>query len=337
MLYVTTRNNRDAYTAQRAMKENRSPDGGFWVPMRMSAFSPEEIAGLKDKTFGQCVAEVLNRLFSANLSGWDVEFCIGRNPVRLEPLGHRILMGECWHNTDGAYDRMVRDLTLLLAPEGEAPGSWLRVGVRAAMLFGLFGQLQRMGIDRADISVLSGDFSGPISAWYAGAWGLPIENIICCCNENNQLWSLICQGHFRTGELSIDTNLPEADVSLPEDLERLIYECGGSREVEKYLAVCRRGGLYTPDDALLDKLRRGIYVSVVSSRRSMTTIPSVYQTHDYLLTPAAALAYAGAMDYRAKTGTTRYTVVLSDKSPLREAAAVAAALGIPETELKKKL
>ena len=68
MLYVTTRNNRDAYTAQRVLRENRGPDGGLYVPFREPVFSREEIDALKGKSFHQCVAEVLNRLFNTKLT-----------------------------------------------------------------------------------------------------------------------------------------------------------------------------------------------------------------------------------------------------------------------------
>ena len=60
MLYVTTRDNRETYTANRALTESRGPDGGFYVPFRMPVFSEEEIRSLGDKSFGQCVSEVLN-------------------------------------------------------------------------------------------------------------------------------------------------------------------------------------------------------------------------------------------------------------------------------------
>ena len=49
MLYVTTRNNRDAYTAQRVLRENRGPDGGLYVPFREPVFSREEIDALKEQ------------------------------------------------------------------------------------------------------------------------------------------------------------------------------------------------------------------------------------------------------------------------------------------------
>lgn len=118
-----------------------------------------------------------------------------------------------------------------------------------------------------DISVVCGNFDLPMSAWYARAWGLPIGNIICCCNENGNLWNLIHHGQFRTDMVSTPTGTPEADVTLPAGLERLIYACGGLAEVDIYLDACRRGGMYCPRDSVLSRLGEGLDVSVVSSRR----------------------------------------------------------------------
>ena len=46
MLYVTTRNDRDAFTSARALTENRGPDGGFYIPVRLPSFSLDEIREL---------------------------------------------------------------------------------------------------------------------------------------------------------------------------------------------------------------------------------------------------------------------------------------------------
>lgn len=339
MLYITTRDNRDAYTAQRALRENRSPDGGLYLPFRTPSFSQAELDALGEKPFNQCVAESLNLLFNTKLTGWDVDFCVGRYPVRLESLRNRILMAESWHNPDWTFERMVADLAAHIRVGEAAPvGDWARIAVRIAVLFGIFGELKRAGIDQSvDISVVSGDFSAPISAWYARQWGLPIGNIVCCCNENNSLWDLICHGQLRTDAVSIPTATQEADITVPSDLERLIYECGGTLEVQRFLDACRRGGIYCPNDAVLSKLRKGLYVSVVSSQRMRTTIPSVYRTHSYLLSPYSALAYAGLLDYRAKTGETRSCLVLAEKCPVCDAEAVTGILGISAEELKQRI
>ena len=334
MLYITTRNSRDAFPAQRALRESRGPDGGMYLPFHAPSYSPADLDALAALPFGQRIAEVLNRLFQSKCSGWDVDFSVGRNPVRLTPLGHRIQAAEVWHNPGWSYAHLERELSKILNRGDNPTGGWVHIAVRIAVLFGIFGELRNSGIEAADIAVVSGDFSAPISAYYARQWGLPIETIVCCCNENSELWSLLSHGQLRTDTVSVPTVVPEADAALPEQLERLIYEAGGTAETARYLEACRRGGMYLPGDGVLVKLRRGLQVSVVSSRRVLETIPSIYRTRNYVLSPGSALAYAGLMDYRAKTGQTRNALILAEKSPLCAAKVTACALGVTEEELR---
>ena len=335
MLYITTRNRRDAFTAQRALRENRGPDGGQYLPFHAPSYSGQEWKELAAAPFGQRVAEILNCLFGRKLSCWDADVCIGRNPVPIVPLGHRTLTAELWRNAGQSYDHTARELAEQLLGQPDYRTGWLAIALRIAMLFGIYGQL---GSDEpTDISVISGDFTAPISAYYAKQWGLPIGKIICCCNENSGLWELLCHGQLRTDCTCIRTAVPEADVALPEHLERLVFEAGGTAEVERYLEVCRRGGTYTPTDPVLADMGRDFRVSVVSSARIGQTISSVYRTHNYVLSPAAALTYAGLMDARAKPGLGKNALLLAEKSPALDGTFTAAALRMPESELKDLL
>ena len=88
---------------------------------------------------------------------------------------------------------------------------------------------------------------------------------------------------------------------------------------------------------MLQKLRQEIFVSVVSSIRIETTIPNVYKTHNYVLSPASALAYSGLLDYRAKTGITRNAIVICDQNPLCDAETVAGVMDIPVAQLQKMI
>ena len=337
MLYLTTRSSRDAYTAQRALRESRGPDGGMYLPFRGPSFAPEDWKELAAMPFGQRVAEILNRLFQMRLTCWDVDVCIGRNPVNIEPLGHRTLVAELWHNPGLSYDYLARELAEQLLGQPDYRSGWLSIALRIAILFGIYGQLPGDLSEPVDISVISGDFAAPISAYYARAWGLPIGNIVCCCNENSGLWELLRHGQLRTDTASVRTILPEADVAVPENLERLVYEAGGTDEVERYLASCRRGGTYAPSEMVLAKMNRGLSVSVVSSSRIGQTISSVYRTHRYVLSPGSALSYAGLMDYRAKAGQARNALILAEKSPALDAERTAAALNISRQELNELL
>ena len=107
--------------------------------------------------------------------------------------------------------------------------------------------------------------------------------------------------------------------------------------MEDFLECCRQGKMYVPSDSLLGRMKEGLYVSVVSSVRLETTIPSVYRSHGYLMSAHTALAYGGLLDYRAQTGNTAAALVLSDNGPGKDARNVCRCLGILEEELKTLL
>lgn len=331
MLYVTTRSNQEIYTAQRALAEDRAPDGGFYVPFRAPSFSGEDLAAMP---FHQRMAEVLNTFFQTKLTGWDISFCIGRSSMKWLPMGNRITVGEFWHNPGWEFAQMERSLARLLCPEAEQPGNWLRIAIRIAVLAAILPEIAQ-GAEPVDVSVLSGDLLWAMSIWYGRKWGLPVGSSILCCNENKNIWDLFCHGQMRTDSVAIATEVPEADLPLPADLERLIHGCCGTEEVLRYLDISRRGEVYDLEESRFTALREGQYVSVVSSGRIRDAIPGALRTHRYLLSPATSLAYAGLLDYRARKGIFRNALVVSERNPLLDSDTIARVLEIPEAELKK--
>ncbi len=344
MLYVTTRNKNDAHTAHKTLASDRGADGGFYVPFQMPVFSAEDLAALKDKAFGQCIADVLNLFFSARLDGWDVDFCIGRYPVKLIPMSHRIVVAETWHNPDWDYARMVRNLTGRIWGNGDTqgvPSNWAWIAIRIATLFGLYGQLLKQGLinldTTLDVAVPTGDFSSPMAVWYARQMGLPVGTVICSCNENCSAWDLLHHGELRTDTVAVNTNTPQCDIGMPANIERLLFGCLGVEETEHFSSVCRAGGIYSLSEDHLSAVRKGMFAAVISQKRMESVICNVYRTSSYLLDPYSALAYGGLQDYRATAGEGRTTLLLTERSPICSAATVAAALGITVQELKERL
>lgn len=335
MLYVTTRNHQDAFTVHHVLTQSKGTDGGLYLPLHFPKFPPQEIARLSEMSFGQRAAQMLNLFFSTKFTGWDIDFCIGRYPVRTEQLAHRILLAETWHNPDRHYRRIEKNLTELLSAETDTPGNWVSVAVRMAILAGILGNRTIFKRGLVDIAAVTGDFTTPIGLWYLRKMGFPIGNIICCCNENNQFWELVCNGQMHTDCIGISTIVPEADVVLPANLERLISDCGGVMEAQRYQEACRSGVPYCVSEPVLQQLRQGFCVNVVSSSRVKATIPNVYRTHNYILSPASALAYSGLLDYRTKTGITRSAIVLCDQNPICSASVVASSMDIPVEELQE--
>lgn len=340
MLYITTRNKVDSHTAYHTLSKDRNSDGGAFVPFQIPKLSEEELYAFKEKSFGQCVADILNLFFPARLDGWDVDFCIGRNPVKLVSMSHKIIVAETWHNPDHDFARLVRNLSGRMRGIEDTtgtPSNWAWIAVRIAVLFGLFGELDRNGIiepeQRIDISVAAGDFSSPMAVWYARAMGLPIGTIICSCDENSMVWDLFHHGELRTDTAPMAMNTPAADSGVPADLERLIFATLGVEEVCRYRSACDNGKVYTLDADKLSRLRQGMFAAVVSQKRMESVINSVYKTRTYLLGPCSALAYGGLQDYRAGTGETRGALILTERSPVCSAATVSRAVGITAQEL----
>ncbi len=341
MLYVTTRDQLETYTAHRALTQDRTADGGFYAPFRLPGFSTEEIARMTGKSFGDTMAQILNLFFSTNLTAAEVSFAVGRRPLRLKSLSHRIVFGELWHDPGMQWQWIARRLSRLVLSRHEMDccTKWTQIAVRVGMVFDAYGHMCRDGIiqmgEVVDVSVLSGDFSSPMAVWYAREMGLPVGDIICCCHENNSLWELMHQGCFATGALATVTAIPEADVVVPDALEYLISACGDARDVGDYLDVCRKGAVYKPGEELLDLLRQGLDVRVLGADRISSTVRSVWRTYSYLTDPATAVGYAGLLDHRAGCATTRQALVLSPCAPASQLQRTADAMGISTAALEQ--
>lgn len=344
MLYVTTRDKSDVYTAYRTLGQDRGEDGGFFVPFQPIKMERDEINKLKDKTFGQNVADILNLFFNARMDGWDVDFCIGRYPTKLVAMSHKILFAEVWHNPDLDFSRLVRNLTSRIRGTEDTvdvPTNWAWIAVRIAVLFGVFGELLRINmvdVDRpVDVAVPSGDFTVPMSVWYAREMGLPIANIVCGCNDNGGIWDLLHHGQIHTDTVASKTLTPAGDHTVPPDLERLIYATMGLDENKKFLNACASGRIYAPPEVRFEDLRRGMYAGVVSGNRMESIIRSFYNTSTYVMDPYSALAYCSLQDYRTRYAENRTAIVLSEQSPVHAAPIVAKSLGISTEELADRL
>ncbi len=344
MLYVTTIDKNDAYTAARTFLDDRGVDGGLYVPRQLPCFTIDDFAGLVQISFGERVAKMLNAFFSIKLTGWDVDSAIGRCPAKVATMSHRIFLLELWRNLDGSYEQLEKILAAKIRNDGnmrQRVSSWLRIAIRIALLFASYAELVRTKAltleEPVDISLVSGDLSGVMALWYTREMGLPVANIICSCNENCAIWDLLHHGEVKTDIQPVSTTTPLADVALPAELERLVYGTLGWQHTKEFLQVCKNRGLYVPPAEEFERLRKGLFSAVISRARVDVLISSVYRTNGYVIGPYTALAYGGLTDYRAKTGQSRAALILADRSPVQDAEIVAQAMGVTKQQLLAQL
>ena len=338
MLYISSRNKTDSFTSYRTLCDDNAPDGGLYLPYQLPRIDGEALQKMCACSFGENVAQILNLFFSAKLTAWDVECCIGRMPVRITPMNHRILSAECFHNPQNSYSYLVDSLYRLLSKARPNKATvWARIAIRIAVMFGLYTLMPEEVRENFDVALTTGDFSGPMAAWYARKMGLPIQKIVCCCNENGAAWDLIQRGEFNTGMPLVDTGMQELDQPCPEQIERLVYHTLGFDMTQEYNVVCNKKGVFHLEGEAFAQLSSGFAAAVVGRDRILSTVRSVYRSNGYFISPVTAIAYGGLQDFRAKSGESRHTLILADYAPVLYADQVIQACGTTKTEFMKAL
>ena len=341
MLYATTRSKVATYTAQRALKEERAPDGGLYVPTKLPVYRREELAELLDQPAGEVIARILNEFFNTKLGRLDVEFALGKRLFGMAAISHRIIIGELWRGREGGFEDLCRRLTGRISAEAgvQTPGTWMRIACRIALIFAMFAKLRSEGVlatgERMDAAVLTGQFEGPYALWASRKMGLPIGEIICCCNDNGGVWELVNRGEMKLGAKVRRTVTPDCDTVVPAALELLIHARLEWDDVEEFLDLQNRGGTYFLGAEEHRYFREGISAAVVSDKRIGLAIPNLYRTNGYILCPYTALVYMGLMDYRSRPGPRRAALLLNEYDPRQNADAVIRALAISDQELRE--
>ncbi len=311
MLYVSTRNTTDTYTAHHAIYESSAPDGGFYVPFHLPVFTEEELAAFKTQTCSETVAQLLNLLFGLHLSGWDVECKISRTPIKLETMQHKLLIAECWRNPDASFEYLTKCLYSLMTDNkslGKSPAGWVRIGIEIALLFSLYSILEDMP-QKPDIAVTAGDFADLTAISYAKQMGLPVNMTVCSCSENCTFWDLVNRGEFAANTLE--------SADMQDYLECYLYSCFGADEVQRYLNAAERKANYYIDEQKQIHLNANVFTAVVSRNREDVVASNMFRTNGYSLDSDSALAFGGLQDYRSSTGINMHTLIISKKRPAR--------------------
>ena len=323
MLYVTTKSNCETYTAARTLTTDTANDGGLYVPFQMPTLPADALQGM---SHAAVIAYVLGLFFRVSLTEDDITQCIGSAGFKLENADRKVTVAQLWNTANRSFGQIEYAIYRKLCrevPPCDQVTQWPRIAIRIAVLAALTANAR----DRLDVAVNAGDFVDPIAAWYGREMGLPIGTILCTTNENGSLWDLFTHGQASCGASVQKTTLPELDVALPRQLERLIFSLFGLPQAMEFSACLEKGRVYKT--SFPEQLSGGFAICVVSTQRVPSVIHRVYSTNRYILDTYAALTFGGLQDYRASSGDIRQTLLLSAYSPVIHKEAVASALHLP--------
>ena len=311
MLYVSTRNTTDCYTAYRALNETQTPDGGVFVPFRLQKFTASELQEIRNQTPCEVIARILNLFFGMNLTGWDVDCVIGRSPVKMEIVNQRLRFAEFWRNPDGSMQYLINNLYRRMTTKDSfntAPTGWVYIAIEIALLFAAYAAGKSVPVQGFDVAVETGDFADMAAFEYARQMGLPVNVIVCAANENCAAWDLFTKGDFNTG----------AAFEQPQYLECFLFARLGKEAVLRYIEACSQKRIYRVDEAQLLTLNEDMFCSVVSENRVDSIVTGMFRANGYAIDPHTAVPYGGLQDYRANSGLNRDTLLLAKYRPALE-------------------
>ncbi|MBE6983340.1 MAG: hypothetical protein E7435_03560 [Ruminococcaceae bacterium] len=327
MLYVTTRSNCETYTAAKTLTANTAADGGMFVPFQIPSLPTDTLRGMSQEAV---ISAVLGLFFRNAPSEQTVLACLGGTPFRLQNIDRKITVVQLWNNRIRAFDKIEYALygkLCLEVPACAKTTQWAKIAIRISVMVALLANEDR----EVDIAVNAGDFLTPMAAFYCKEMGLPVGKILCVTNENSSLWEFFTHGELSCGSAVLPTNMPELDVVLPHQLERLIFAVSGLFAAKEFALCAEKGKAYKYED--IYELSQDFAVSVVSTQRVPSVIHRIQRSNGYVLDTYSALTFGGLQDYRATGGEIRQTLILSDYSPVVHRGAVSSALGVPEFKL----
>lgn len=309
MLYLSTRNKADSFTAYRVLHAETAPDGGMFMPMQLPVQDDVALAAFERMSFGETAATVLNMFFATQLTGWDVDFAVGRQALELVSAGYKVSLAESWHNPAGAHSYLVQRLYNLVIGEKFStvkPNLWFQTAVNIAVLFGIYGKFCRQEIYEFDLAVETGDLQLLLAIRYAQKMGLPIRKVILGCMDGDGLWEFVSYGDYSTNR-----------KDRIKGFEALLWLEFGYQEAEIYAVSVQNRHIYRLKEWKLDQFRKDLFPTVVGDSRVKNVIDSTLHTNNYRMERSTARAFAALQDYRAKTGENKITLLFSRNSPVK--------------------
>mmetsp|Transcript_26801 Transcript_26801/g.32610 ORF Transcript_26801/g.32610 Transcript_26801/m.32610 type:complete len:495 (+) Transcript_26801:41-1525(+) len=148
----------------------------------------------------------------------------------------------------------------------------------------------------------SGAFGNTLACCFAKKMGIPINDIIPCCNENDIIYRV-----FNNGDLSQDaakyeqTFAPAMDIVIPYNIERYLYltlnqDCG---KIKTIMNVFENKEKYQFDDYILNKYIKSIVTLSykTSNKNIVTNIEYMLKKYNYLCCPHTSCAVYGYKQY----------------------------------------
>jgi len=176
--------------------------------------------------------------------------------------------------------------------------------------------------DKINFLVPTGNFGNILAGYYAKKMGLPVNKLICASNSNCVLHDFIQTGVYDKMRKFNTTVSPSMDILISSNLERFIYDIGGSDLVNTAYSSLASTGKFSVDKDMSD-----FDSDFATDSETIATIKKLYESENYLIDPHTAVAQCVYEKYKARSSDDTFTMILSTASPYKFPETVEKALG----------
>jgi threonine synthase len=175
-------------------------------------------------------------------------------------------------------------------------------------------------------AVPSGNFGNVLAGDVARRLGLPMERLVVGTNRNDTLARFLTTGVLERREVHATTS-PAMDVSVPSNLERLLFELLGrdATALEDLMARFSAAGRVEVPPGVLEAVRTGFDATRVDDEEVAETMAATLERSGVVVDPHTAVGLAAARRCGPDDGP---VVALSTAAPSKFPDAVEAATGV---------
>ncbi len=170
--------------------------------------------------------------------------------------------------------------------------------------------------EKIDFCVPTGNFGDILACYYAKKAGLPVEKIICACNENNVVADFLATGVYDKNREFVMTTSPAMDILVSSNLERLIYDAldKDSSAVSDLMGKLSSCGKYEIPREALAKIKEDFLSGSSGQDEVAETIGEMYRKYGYLADPHTAVGIGVCEKVSDRS---RHCVCVSTASPFK--------------------
>jgi threonine synthase len=181
--------------------------------------------------------------------------------------------------------------------------------------------------EAVNFCVPTGNFGDILAGDYARRMGLPVHKLICASNRNNVLSEFFQTGLYSDRRPFYKSMSCSIDILVSSNLERLLFEAADRDPalVRHWMRSLQAEGRYQIGPEALRALNAYYDADWCDEADTLAAIRRCFETYGYLMDPHTAVAQTVYERYRARTGDTTHTVLLSTANPYKFASDVLSA------------